>query len=354
MRHRTVGLWEYQRGRATEGFTLLTPLHGRASYLVGMNGEVVHAWAHPCEPGKNACLLPGGHLLWSGETPDGPHPGGGKGGLLREYDWDGNIVWEYRDDRQHHDMRRLRNGNTVYIGWEPMPPEAAARVVGAEPGSDDNGTTWGDFLHEVTPDGQIVWEWHAHSGMKIEDFPLNPLSTRKEFLHANSVQELPDGNFLLSFRKSSTVAIVNKARAQVTWHRTDPSWGQQHDAQMLDNGNILLFANGLHVPTGVPASRVVEFDPDTGDEAWSYRGSPPHTFFSPNVSGAQRLWTGNTLICEGLNGRVFEVDPGGEIIWEFISPWFGPHQGGLANSLFRAYRYRADGPELQGRLGRPS
>lgn len=352
MRQRTTGLWEYDRSQATEGFTLISPLHTQQTYLIDMSGEVVHSWSHPFVPGNYAYLLENGNLLWSGETPDGPRPGGGKGGLLREYSWEGEIVWEYADDRQHHDFKRLSNGNTVYLGWEQMPEETAFRVQGAKPGTeDDQGVIWGDFLREVTPGGETVWEWHTHSGMQIEKFPLHAMSTRKEFLHTNAVTELPNGDFMVSFRKNSCIAIIEKATSQLVWHHQDDSWGQQHDCTMLQNGNILLFANGLHVPGGVPFSRVVEFDPESGQEVWTYKGAPPYTFFSPNISGAQRLWSGNTLICEGLNGRIFEVTSSGDIVWEFVTPWFGPFMRGESNSVFRAYRYAADSTQIRGRLG---
>lgn len=116
MRQRTTGLWEYDRNQATEGFTLISPLHTHKTYLIDMGGEVVHSWSHPFVPGNYAYLLENGNLLWSGETPDGPRPGGGKGGLLREYSWEGEIVWEHADDRQHHDFQRLSNGNTIFLG----------------------------------------------------------------------------------------------------------------------------------------------------------------------------------------------------------------------------------------------
>ncbi len=352
MRPRTTGLWHYDKDKATGGYTLMSPLHAQETYLVDMNGEVVHSWSHPLVPGNYAYLLENGNLLWSGETPDGPSPGGGKGGLLREYSWEGEVLWEYADDRQHHDFRRLANGNTVYLGWEPMPGEAALRVQGAEPGTEDeHGVIWGDFLREVTPAGETVWEWHSHSDMQIEEFPLHPMSTRKEFLHANAVTELPTGDFMVSFRKNSCIAIIEKATSQLSWHHQDDSWGQQHDCSLLESGNILLFANGLHVPGGVPFSRVIEFDPRSGQDVWTYRGAPPYTFFSPNISGAQRLWSGNTLICEGLTGRVFEVTPSGDMVWEFVAPWEGPFMGGQSNSVFRAYRYAADSRQIRGRLG---
>jgi hypothetical protein len=76
----------------------------------------------------------------------------------------------------------------------------------------------------------------------------------------------------------------------------------------LENGNITLFANGCNIPT-TPFSRVVEFDPRTRRTVWEYRGKPSHTFFSSHISGAQRLWTGNTLICQGQWGRIFEITP---------------------------------------------
>ena len=90
---------------------------------------------------------------------------------------------------------------------------------------------------------------------------------------------------------------------------------------------------------------------------WRYEGSPPWTFYSPHISGAQRLWTGNTLICEGLWGRIFEVTPGGDIVWEYISSHFGPcgpasevHSKAIGNWVFRAYRYAPDSPEINRRL----
>ena len=357
MRHRDVGLWHYDTARATEGFTVVAPLWSKNVYLVGMRGEVKHSWNTEVTPGNYGYLLPGGNLLWAGETPGGPSPppGGGSGGLLREYDWDGNIVWEYQDDFQHHDFRRLSNGNTVYIGWEQVPPDVAKDIKGAEPGTEyKGGIIWGDYLREVNPNGETVWEWHAHEDEALLAEPLHPMSTRKEFAHCNAVSEMPDGNLLVSFRKFSIIAMINKEQRKVSWYHRDDNWGQQHDCTMLENGNILHFANGIATPHGVYWSSVIEFNPKTRKTEWIYEGAPQPSFYSPNISGAQRLWSGNTLICEGMTGRIFEVTPSSEIVWEYISPWFGHWRGGPANGVFRAYRYAANGPEIEGRLGSSS
>ena len=63
--------------------------------------------------------------------------------------------------------------------------------------------------------------------------------------------------------------------------------------------------------------RVLEIDPVTLAVAWLYAAP---NFFSTNISGAQRLANGNTLITEGAPGRVFEVTAEREIVWEYINP----------------------------------
>ena len=111
--------------------------------------------------------------------------------------------------------------------------------------------------------------------------------------------------------------------------------------------------------------RSLPFDPAKGflrepgqafgpkDPAWSY--SEKGTFLSPFISGAQRLPNGNTLICSGAQGRVFEVTQAGQVVWDFENPHGGdfmaPQNAGQApaNALFRATRIAADHPGLAGR-----
>jgi hypothetical protein len=46
-------------------------------------------------------------------------------------------------------------------------------------------------------------------------------------------------------------------------------------------------------------------------------------FYRPFISSAQRLPNGNTLITEGSGGRIFEVTSDHEIVWEYISAYWG-------------------------------
>ena len=63
-------------------------------------------------------------------------------------------------------------------------------------------------------------------------------------------------------------------------------------------------------------------------------------FFSSNISGAQRLANGNTLITEGARGRLFEVTSDRQIVWEYIYPVFGG--ANASNAVYRGYRVPYD------------
>ena len=98
-------------------------------------------------------------------------------------------------------------------------------------------------------------------------------------------------------------------------------------------------------------SRIIEFDLESKKTAWEYRGKPALSFNSPHISGMQRLDSGNTLICEGSKGCIFEVTPEGDVVWEYVSNfWTDNLIHGKVNWVFRAQRYSADSPQIQNRI----
>ena len=149
----------------------------------------------------------------------------------------------------------------------------------------------------------------------------------------------------------------------------------QHDAQWIPAGfpgagNLLVFNNGATGSLGNYSSVdeiVPSINPDgsypspapgepfgPSDQSWIYLGDPPESFFSPNISGAQRQPNGNTLICEGSTGHLFEVQPDGTVVWDYVSPVISGNptdQGQTVqnNAVFKARRYPLDYPGLAGR-----
>jgi hypothetical protein len=183
----------------------------------------------------------------------------------------------------------------------------------------------------------------------------------------------PD-NIIWDGRQTNIIAITEKKTGRIVW-RLGPDYGSsealrkmgwiigQHHAHMIPRGlpgegNILVFDNGGRAGFGAPNpgsptghnnalrdhSRVLEIDPQTLEVVWQYSareaGFAPlvddSKFYSVLVSSAQRLPNGNTLITEGADGRLFEVRPDNQTVWEYIAPYWDRKKG--HNMVYRAYR----------------
>ena len=257
-----------------------------------------------------------------------------------------------------------------------------------------------DTIIEVNWAGEIVWEWvcsEHFDELNFSEAAKNILCRDPnmraagggmgDWMHINSMSVLgpnkwydagderfhPD-NIIWDSREANIMAIISKKTGKIVWqigpeYDTSPELKKlgwligMHHAHMIPRGlagegNILVFDNGGWAGYGLPNpmapkgaknvwrdySRVLEFDPTTLKIVWQYTPAEAglvmpadsYRFYSPFISGAQRLVNGNTLITEGSGGRVIEVTPQHEIVWEFISPYWGAHM--KMNMVYRAYR----------------
>jgi Arylsulfotransferase (ASST) len=155
---------------------------------------------------------------------------------------------------------------------------------------------------------------------------------------------------------------AGKGRDQKLFYQHDPTWVRGADGAAC----LLLFNNGrgrrgfsevLQLELPLANGRFVRrpgapFGPEQA--VWSYADGKD--FFGAFISGAQRLAGGNTLVCTGPAGHLFEVTPGGDVVWDYLSPLGGEVQPGEshpdvpAHAIFRAHRYEPDHPALKGRL----
>jgi len=357
--HHPDGLIYYSRQSCYRGYTLFSNLRGYDANLIDMEGQICHRW-HSDEGINYAYLLDNGNLLLLTGAPGDPAGTGGLGGsgaALLELDWGGNVVWEYRDALLHHDFARLTNGNTLALLWEALSPEMTAQVCGGYESSDGPQVMYGDVVQEITPQGEVVDVWRSFEHLNFEEDTICPLESRREWTHGNTLNVTANGDLLVSYRSTSTVGIVDRATGSFSWKWGPGQISHQHQPTFLDNGRVLLFDNGSHrLAPSTNYSRLIEIDPETDEIMWEYRGDPPISFYSYQISGAQRLPNGNTLICEGAPGRLLEVTPSHQIVWEYINPMsaasgqvVGGTVSGQANSVFRAHRYGLDHPALAGK-----
>jgi hypothetical protein len=345
---------------AFHGLTLYTPAEGKGVLLLDLLGNLVHRWELSHDAAATASLLPTGNLLYGAISADAPLSDlEGTGGIVQEMNPAGEVVWEYRAPALHHAPFRMKNGNTLVMKWVEVPKKITVQVKGGEAGTERDGSMWGDAIQEIRPDGTVVWEWIAHERMKLEEFHRCPLCPWDTWMHGNSCIELLNGNILVSFAKINTVAIIDRESGDILWHwGTGGELAHQHAPSMLENGNVLIYDNGFH-PQGLALnfSRVIEVNWRKSEMVWSYEGPEGGTlkmlFFSSMYSNCQRLPNGNTLVCEGMTGRIFEVTAYQTLVWEYVNAFPGPEvvaspAESRSYPVYGAYRYGHDYPGLSG------
>lgn len=310
-----------------DGLTLYAPQAGNVIYLANNDQEIVQSWTVETNP--FAKLLADGTLLYiSGASSSPTKPATGTPAITH-ISWDGDVLWRYENSLLHHDFVQLSTDNIVVIVWEKVTDENKEKYF-----PDSVGDLWTDVLLELDYETQeIVWEWHVQDHLDVLPYSSGTIQ-RSEITHTNAVEYLPTGNsftgeesFLLSFRQLDTIIIVEKESGEVIWDYGSGILHAQHNPTLLENGNILVFDNQYRKEK----SRIVEIDPETKSIVWEYTAPD---FYSDHISGVQRLANGNTLICEGTSGRIFEVNSEGVIVWDF-----SPTISGKDKDIFRAYKY---------------
>jgi hypothetical protein len=273
-----------------------------STYLMDNEGQVVHSWDSEYEPGQSVYLLPNGHLLHCCFTRNKGFTRGGEGGRLEEFDWDGNIVWEFEyssdEHLSHHDIQPLPNGNVLVLAVEKKSYEECI-AAGFDPKMLRDQQLFPEFIIEVEPTrpkgGKIVWEWHVWDHLIQDNDPakdnFGDVAAHPERIdvdcngrpvpafwnHANSIHYNAElDQIVISARGCNEIWIID--HSTTTEEAAGSSggrrgkggdllyrWGnpaaygrsasedrqlfQQHDAQWIPEGhpgagNILIFNNG--------------------------------------------------------------------------------------------------------------
>jgi len=411
---------------AFKGYTLLAPINSTMTYLIDNEGRIINTWKSDYRPAHSVYLLENGHLLRTGAM--GPREnstfgGGGSGGHVQVFTWDGELLWDYvySSDKYllHHDIEYMPNGNILMIAWE-MKNKNELIAAGRNPEMIGDKGLWVDHVIEVKPtgktNGQIVWEWHLWNHV-IQDFDstkanygdvakhpelldLNYTPRRgrinEDWNHTNSIDYNPElDQIVLCLHTMSEIFVIDHSTTtdEAAGHSGGRSgkggdilyrWGNPqvyragdasdqklfvpHDATWIEPGlvgagNIMVFNNGQGRPDGryssvdvivppidenghytlIPGSA---FGPKEAD--WIYTDENKPDFFSQNISGAQRLPNGNTLICSGAVGTIFEVSYAKRIVWKYIYPdsGRGPGPGAFGPGMGRPPMGGPGGPRM--------
>jgi hypothetical protein len=312
-----------------------------------------------------------------------------------------SFEYDTTQGRLHHDIEPLPNGNVLMIAWEQKTESEALAAGRNPNLLTDGELWPDTVIEVDPETSTVVWEWHvwdhlvqdydpnqANHGVVADHPELINLNYRgtgtrpgsADWNHINAIDyHAGFDQILLSVRNFSEIWVIDHSTTAVeaAGHSGGNSgmggdllyrWGNpqaynagdaddqqlfvQHDAQWIPSGypgagNILIFNNGAGRPGG-DYSSVDEITPPvdvTGNytgygpttPTWTYSAITPTDFYAANISGAQRLPNGNTLICDGPDGYFFEVTSAGDLVWEY-------DYGNQA--IFRVTRYSLDYPGL--------
>ncbi len=255
-----------------------------------------------------------------------------------EIDWEGEIIWEWSLNEHFNEL-----------GFN----EASKNIIYRDPN-----------LYSRQGVAAASADWSHINSLSL----LGP----NKWYDAGDERFHPD-NIIVCARELNISLIISKKTGEIVWkigpYYDTPELSHigwiigQHSVHMIPKGlpgegNILIFDNGGWAGYGAPSqnspkgrdaalrdySRVLEIDPVTLKIVWQYTPKEAgfaipldaQRFYSGFISNAQRLPNGNTLICEGSNGRVFEVTAEHELVWEFVNPY--KNKKLQMNSVYRAYR----------------
>lgn len=330
-----TGVVQYSPELAFDGLNLYNSWTLPEAYLVDMHGNTVHKWAKTidgCNKWKDHVELCGnGDLLVLAVDR-----------MIICLDWNSNVKWKQKL-RVHHDVFPDKNKQLFYVlaredaivYWHGIP----VPIVG-------------DYIAVLLPDKGIERKIYLFDLLKarvklrriiklytgifrfkeIVKFFVHKIrnnwvcqhSLHFDIMHTNSIEVMDrsiegfckEGDLLISIRELNLVAVLDIDKEQFVWTWGPGEVSMQHDAQLLKNGNVLIFDNGCDKGY----SRVVEIDPLTKNIVWEYKSHPVQEFYSTVSGSSQRLPNGNTLIAESTKGRAFEVTKDGKIVWDYYNP----------------------------------
>lgn len=242
-----------------------------------------------------------------------------------------------------HDFQLTGQGTALITAYVPV--KANLTSIGGP----SNGTVLDSVIQEVdVKTGQVVWEWHSLGHVPVSaSYAGKPSSsTAYDYFHINSIQQLPNGNLLISSRNTWAVYEISRKTGQTIWtlggKNSSFSMGKgasfewQHDARLEPNGTLTLFDDGAS-PKEESQSRALVLRLNTqtmrASLVHAYTHSP--TLLADSQGSVQELPNGNVFVGWGAEPDFSEYTASGKQIFN------GSFE--LPVQSYRAYRFTWQG-----------
>ncbi|WP_282608357.1 arylsulfotransferase family protein [Pelagibius sp. Alg239-R121] len=303
--------------------------HFWGALLLDDQGKLVHRWLLSTEelPTNEAqdllknlygvAVLPDGSVIFSMQE---------KAGGIAKVDVCGNHLWAL-EGKYHHTVSLTDENSFWTFGGSQKAFDHHLHLVDVEDGK---------ILKTI--DMKEV----RLKNPNIHIFDLQVEKGVPDAVHGNDIEALTaamlpafpgfeKGDLLLSFRTTNLVFVLDPDSLKIKWWRVGP-WDRQHDPDWNPDGTISVFSNNER---GVGKySNIISINPQTYEFQTLVDGS--NYDFRSSFNGMHQITDrGSVLISSGLQGRLFEVDRNGEVIFDFVNSYSWEHQRALRVSEAR-------------------
>ena len=237
------------------------------------------------------------------------------GGGIVKVDWCGDRQW-ILDGEYHHATTPADDGSfRTFAGSQTTFDHILTQVDIAS----------GEVLHAI----DMADVRAANPDTHIFDLQRQPDVVDR--VHGNDIEALPSalagrfpgfeaGDLLISFRIPNLVFVLDPDTLNIRRWRIGP-WDRQHDPDWGADGRITVFSNNER---GVgDHSKIVAIDPATFRSEVLLDGAD-HEFYSAVNGNHQITPGGGILVVSSTQGRIFEVDGQGRLVFDFVNLYDEP------------------------------
>lgn len=237
----------------SSGKIFVTPDNGQQVGPMILNGRGQLVWFRPLKTGQEASNLAvqtyhGKPVLtwWQGVVVAG-HGVGEDVILNRHYHTVAVVHAGEGYSTDLHEFKLTPQGTAFVTSFN------AVRANLTSVGGKANGTVFDQVIQEIyVPTGQVLWEWHSLGHVPVSaSYMGSPTPGQPyDYFHINSIQQLSNGNLLITARNTWGVYEIDRATGQIVWQvggkSSDYKLGPgaqfewEHDAE-LHHGVLTVF-----------------------------------------------------------------------------------------------------------------
>lgn len=247
-----------------------------------------------------------------------------------------------------HALTLTRAGTALFTCYPEVVPADLSSIGGPR-----DGHVYESIIQEVDiSTGRLLLEWRSLQHI-APDVSHEPMGEPYDYLHPNSIQQLRDGNLLVSARHTWALYKLERETGRVIWtlggKRSEFAMGQgaafawQHDAQLHAEQVLTLFDNGSAGPLQTEnQSRGLTLQVDDVRRTVALRNAytSPQKLVAGAMGSVQTLPSGNVLVGWGTTAHTSEFAQDGTLLVDYALP------GGM-------YSYRGLWHPWAGVPGRP-